>query len=662
MASAATAQPTIIGRAPERDTYGAAPAANVVITFSQAMNSGTAAPGAIRVINTQTRQPVPATYSGGSTNSITANPFSDFHAGEQAWVTVTTQAQSQVGNTPLAKAFVYRFTAAARKASAKFTANPDVPVGTGAQAIAAADVDGDGKIDLITANSGANTVSVRLNDGTGAFIGTTNIAVGTAPRAVTAADVDNDGDLDLLVGNTGLPSISVLRNNGTGGFSTAATLAVNDTPTALVTADINGDGALDLLVATFGGIEAWLNDGTGTFLTTAAAHATVATLSALSLSPADIDGDGDIDLITANNSSTKSVSVLFNAGNGTATSLPAFSASAADINLSPLPTFIATGDIDNDGDEDFLTANNAASNNVSIGLNNGTGVFTTSFLSVAGTPQYLSLADVNGDGKVDLLTANSSTNTVSIRLNDGFGTFSSPASPAVAEVTTGGSSPKAVISADLNGDGALDLLTANSGPGTASILLNTPAPLPVSLISFKAVRQSAAVLLTWATASEHQNSGFAIEMASSVAGEFRQLGFVASPNPNSTSQQAYSFLDQRPAPAQIRYYRLRQVDLDGTTDYSPVAVVNTPVGSAPPSAYPNPFSSEVQLLFETASAGRAEVTVGNTLGQTVYTQLSPVSQGTVHLPLSLPATLPRGTYLLTLTADGVIFHKTLVKE
>ncbi|WP_345071993.1 FG-GAP-like repeat-containing protein [Hymenobacter fastidiosus] len=661
MASTAVAQPTITSRTPSPHTHNAPLATDVTIGFSQDMNNGTASASAVRVFHTQTHQPTGSVYSGGGTNTITLNPATNLHAGESVWVSVTQQARN-LSSTALAPAAVYQFTATASRATAQFTANADVPVGSGARAIVTADVNGDGKLDLLTANPAANTVSVRFNDGTGTFTGTTDIGVGLSPRALTAADVDSDGDLDILVANANSSSISVLRNNGSGLFALASTVTVGDTPAALGMADINGDGALDLLVANFSGIEFWLNDGTGTFLTTGQAHASIpfSIISPLALVAADLDLDGDVDLLTSNNSTTKSVTVLLNNGDGTATAAPTFSP-AAEISLGATPQAIATGDVDGDGDLDFLTANNQASNNVSVGINTGSGGFTTSALTVAGSPQAVALADVNGDGKVDLLTANRAANTVSVRLNNGAGGFSAPGAPALAEIPVGpGSLPQAIISADLNGDGTMDLLTADSGTNTASVLLNAPLPLPVTLVSFTAALRPNGVALNWATASEQENKGFAVEVSTARANVFRQIGFVASRNPTSTHRQAYSFVDQGPAVSPIRHYRLRQVDLDGTTVYSPVASVGSPVAQGQLSVFPNPFTSAVQLRLEVAEAGTAEITVRNSLGQTLSTQQVSIGQGPSYLPLQLPP-LPPGPYLLTVRINGHLLHRTLTK-
>ena len=116
-----------------------------------------------------------------------------------------------------------------------------------------ADVDGDGDLDMLAANAGSNTVSVRLNNGTGNFSGTYDIAVGRFPGSVTTADVDGDGDLDLLTTNISSNTVSMRFNNGTGIFGSGSDIPVGSEPYRVAAADLDGDGDLDLLASNFSG-------------------------------------------------------------------------------------------------------------------------------------------------------------------------------------------------------------------------------------------------------------------------------------------------------------------------------------------------------------------------------------------------------------------------
>jgi hypothetical protein len=188
-------------------------------------------------------------------------------------------------------------------------------VGLAPLSVAAGDLDGDGDLDLATANFLDDTVSVLLNDGDGVFLDEVPYAVGLAPTYVAMGDLDLDGDLDLCVTNVGtLPNpgrtISVLLNEGGGTFGEQVIYDVGVEPMSLSMGDLDGDGYLDLAVGNIGGdnVSVLLNSGNGTFVDDGI-YGTGADPSSTAV--ADLDGDGDIEVATAN-SAGHSVSVLFN--------------------------------------------------------------------------------------------------------------------------------------------------------------------------------------------------------------------------------------------------------------------------------------------------------------------------------------------------------------
>ena len=202
--------------------------------------------------------------------------------------------------------------------SPSFAAKQDFTTGSGPRTVKAADVNGDGKLDLIVANGGSNTVSVLLNTTapgatTASFAAQQTFATGSFPQSVTAADMNGDGKPDLIVGNSNSNTVSVLLNTTAPGattpsFAAQQTLACSD-PNDLTAADINGDGKPDLIVGNFGSttVSVLLNT-TATGATTAsfAAQQTFATGSGpVSVTAADLNGDGKPDLIVANQAPTR---------------------------------------------------------------------------------------------------------------------------------------------------------------------------------------------------------------------------------------------------------------------------------------------------------------------------------------------------------------------
>ena len=121
------------------------------------------------------------------------------------------------------------------------------------QSVTAADVNGDGKVDLICANEFASTLTVLTNNGSGGFGSNATYTVGNGPYQVVVADVNGDGKMDLITANHGISTsgntLSVLTNNGSGGFVLASSPQVGNRPASVVAADVNGDGHLDLISA-----------------------------------------------------------------------------------------------------------------------------------------------------------------------------------------------------------------------------------------------------------------------------------------------------------------------------------------------------------------------------------------------------------------------------
>jgi uncharacterized protein (DUF2141 family) len=133
--------------------------------------------------------------------------------------------------------------------SGGFVIATNLAVGRSPISVCAADVNGDGKMDLICANESANTLTVLTNDGSGGFVIASSPGVGSFPISVCAADVNGDGKMDLICANNGDKTLTVLTNDGSGGFMIASSPSVGSAPISVCAADVNGDGKLDLICA-----------------------------------------------------------------------------------------------------------------------------------------------------------------------------------------------------------------------------------------------------------------------------------------------------------------------------------------------------------------------------------------------------------------------------
>lgn len=182
-------------------------------------------------------------------------------------------------------------------------------------------MNGDGKLDAITANSASNNVSVLTGNGAGIFtaVASSPLAMGNAPNHVIAVDLDNDGKLDLVTANTGAVltggmGVNVRKGDGAGSFSGVVFTALTAAPTNLVSADFNLDGNADVAVSHSTAQFTYLTGkgAIGTAPFNAAVSAAVGTqASSILAAPFHSASDGLYDVVTTS-SNTNNLSITLN--------------------------------------------------------------------------------------------------------------------------------------------------------------------------------------------------------------------------------------------------------------------------------------------------------------------------------------------------------------
>ena len=334
-----------------------------------------------------------------------------------------------------------------------------------ALAIEKADFNEDGRLDVVFSQASANAISVLLGDGTGGFGPPTLLTTPLIPQSLATADLNNDGNVDIVVGAGVAPQVWLFFGNGLGGFGTAQTLTVAANQFGLQVADFNRDGNIDIVLS---------GNGSGPLVTLLLGNGNGtfqspaqfgATTTQSNLVVEDFNNDGNPDVAAR---SLNLVTILLGNGSG------------------GLPTVIPTavpgvlrvrkvGDLNRDGFNDLVVLEQTAAGVVRILLllGDGAGGFGPPVDLNAGTTLgFTTSADLDGDGDLDLVSTRGAAG-IGVQINDGTGTFSAPTAwPAAAG---------SVLVGDVNGDQVPDLVAAAGSPSRVLVLLNVCEEPPADL-------------------------------------------------------------------------------------------------------------------------------------------------------------------------------------
>jgi hypothetical protein len=456
-------------------------------------------------------------------------------------------------------------------ASVSFSASPPIPIGTTPRAVAIADLDGDGRRDLIIANDGDNTVGILRNvtpagATTAAFAAQQTFGVPPHPVDLVATDFNGDGRIDIAVADFTTFDATLLLNDtapaGQFTFDVRPPIPLAANPSSLAFADINGDGKTDLLATNeLGGVLTLINE---TVLGVAAPafddrHAFAVGLDPLYAVAADFNGDGKSDLAVAN-SNDATISVLANATQAGAT-VPAY-ATQQTFATDQEPLQLVAPDINGDGKADIVSANFFGS--ISVLLNATASGAAPAFLPQQSFPTILgsdavsvTVADFNRDGKPDLGIADNGLFHATVLLNT-TSAGASVASFATAQPFSVGW-PFFITTADLNLDGAPDMIVANLPNDTVSLMLNTTAPGDATL-AFLAAQDYAVGSAPRSVAIADVNGDGKPDLLVADRDDGMLLPLLNITAPGATS---VVLLAGAPVPAGANTYAERAIDMNG---------------------------------------------------------------------------------------------------
>jgi hypothetical protein len=359
------------------------------------------------------------------------------------------------------------------------------------------DLDLDGKPDIFIGDAAAGKISIFRNISTngslsaGSFAPRVDLSMGSFgasdPYSIAAGDVNGDGKIDIVAVNADNKVISIFRNASqpgnidTNSFDTRIDVSGGNVMRGVVLGDLDGDGKIDIVASDTGDstVSVFQNQCSGTNISFASRVSFGTAAGAFGVGIADVDRDGKADIISVNNGggSAGTVSIWKNISTTGLISDTSFM-QRIDLPADNSGESLAIADIDGDGKLDLVVGSPSAGgifiyrNTSTAGVINNNSFAPEVTFGAAGTVNHVALADIDGDGKVDIAVVTQASGVLSVFKNVSTpGNFTtSSLAPRVdfsASVNAGG-----VALGDLDGDGRPDVVFNNFYDNTMSIYRN----------------------------------------------------------------------------------------------------------------------------------------------------------------------------------------------
>lgn len=538
----------------------------------------------------------------------------------------------------------------------------------------AEDVDNDGDLDLISSASGRGTTGVHVavlkNNGDGTFSTYQTYPIRSGGVQAKFRDINNDGFADIIFA-TSISSppydFHFAVNSGNGIFGPIQTRSVGSCGWYDIDAfDLDNDSYSEIILTEWLGcpgiptsgrrIFICKNNGDGTFQSP---NIVLADGQVGAIAGADLNNDGNIDLVIGQ---PYSIGVFL--GTGTGSLLPQINY----LTDGKHPEDIIIDDFNNDGIPDIAASTFFDESGMSVWIGNGDGTFMQAINYPNATVEGLlnvtgiTSGDADNDGDNDIFVGNHSSNSISFYRNNGDGTFTYDFRIGVY---SGAASP---FFGEFTGDGKMDVaLLVNlppSGIGKAVTILKglNTGIIPVELTSFTASVNNRTIYLNWVTASETNNRGFEVQryfsphysLQGTDNGSWTTIGFVAGFG-TTTEPRSYSFTDEIQDQGSIRY-RLKQIDFDGSFNYSNVveARVTTPLKFELSQNYPNPFNPITRINYQLKEKGFVSLKIFDMLGMEVANLVNETQAEGQYSVVFDASNLPSGVYIYSLRVNDFV--------